>query len=932
MKHFTLLAVDDSRDNLFLIEQLVTTYLPDCRVVTAASARAGLELAACRSFDGALIDVQMPEVNGIEMCRLLHSRDGTRRLPVLMITAEDSTPQLRAEALEAGADDFICRPIDNVELIARLRVMFRSRRAETALAEARNEMEARVRERTTELNSANARLKEEIAERKRTAGALQQALEQSRCRAAETAALLKGVRAVLEEVRFPDAARSIFNSCRRLLGATAGYVALTSADGTQNELVYLEAGGQDCSVDPNAPMPLRGLRAEACRTGRSVYENDFANSCWVDLLPDGHTFLENVLFAPLLIEGRVVGLLGLANKPGGFTDEDARMASAFAEFASIALGRSKTLASLEASRKELAVRNRIAQAFLTLGGGEVFQEALTIVLEALESRHGVFGYIDEAGNLVCPSMTGEVFQQCRMADKATVFPRQSWGNSIWGRAISEGRVLFSNRPFTVPPGHIAMARGVFSPIVYQDGVIGLINVANKQTDYDQSDLELLQTICIHIAPVLHARIQRDRHEHQREQAEEALRRAHHELENRVQARTADLLAANEHLQVEIFERRRAEHALQETNALLERVFSTTQVLLAYLDTSFRFIRVNRAYAEHDRRNPEFFAGKNHFELYPSAENRAIFQSVIQTGEPVSFHGRPFAYSSRHEGSLSYWDWSLHPVKNESGAVEGLLLCLLDVTKRELAEAQARRHQAELAHVSRLNTMGEMGSAIAHELNQPLCAILASAQASLRLLKVAQMPDSPVFEAIEQVAVQARRAGDIVRHLREFTRRRAFHRSSIHIAEVVRQAAGFVAAEARPHRVRIKLHLPECLPVILGDSIQIEQVLVNLMRNGIEAMEGVDENSRELDIAVSIPEPDVVEVAIRDTGRGLPEAERERVFEPFFSSKPEGLGIGLSISRSIIEGHGGRLWAVPAAGRGSVFRFVLPAGEAEERAV
>lgn len=167
---------------------------------------------------------------------------------------------------------------------------------------------------------------------------------------AETAALLKGCRAVLEYREFEDAARAIFDACRGLIGATAGYVALLSADGSEHEVLFLDSGGLPCTVDPALPMPIRGLRADAYRAGQAAYDNDFAKSEWMQYLPEGHVTLDNVLFAPLNLDGRTVGLIGLANKPGGFTDGDARMGTAFGELAAVALRNSRTLAALEANR------------------------------------------------------------------------------------------------------------------------------------------------------------------------------------------------------------------------------------------------------------------------------------------------------------------------------------------------------------------------------------------------------------------------------------------------------------------------------------------------------------------------------------------------------------------------------------------------------
>ncbi|MFO8010466.1 MAG: PAS domain S-box protein [Dehalococcoidia bacterium] len=177
----------------------------------------------------------------------------------------------------------------------------------------------------------------DITERKRAEEGLQNALTESRQRTEEVSSLLEASKAVLGQKSFASAARIIFDSCKVATGATSGYVALLSNDGTENEVLFLDSGGLPCTVDPTLPMPIRGLRAEAYRSGQTVFDNDFHNSEWMQYMPEGHVRLDNVMFAPLTAEGKVVGLLGLANKEGGFTDEDARLGTAFGELASIAL-------------------------------------------------------------------------------------------------------------------------------------------------------------------------------------------------------------------------------------------------------------------------------------------------------------------------------------------------------------------------------------------------------------------------------------------------------------------------------------------------------------------------------------------------------------------------------------------------------------------
>lgn len=177
----------------------------------------------------------------------------------------------------------------------------------------------------------------------RLAVQLCEVIQESSIREKELQAIMNGSKSVLGQEGFTESARAIFDHCKNLIGATSGYVALLSEAGEENEVLFLEAGGLPCDVDPELPMPIRGLRAEAYRTNKAVYHNDFMNSEWVDFMPNGHVILKNVMFAPLVIEGKTVGIIGLANKASDFNDNDAKMATGFGELAAIALQHNRNL-------------------------------------------------------------------------------------------------------------------------------------------------------------------------------------------------------------------------------------------------------------------------------------------------------------------------------------------------------------------------------------------------------------------------------------------------------------------------------------------------------------------------------------------------------------------------------------------------------------
>ncbi len=255
-----------------------------------------------------------------------------------------------------------------------------------------------------------------------------------------------------------------------------------------------------------------------------------------------------------------------------------------------------------------------------------------------------------------------------------------------------------------------------------------------------------------------------------------------------------------------------------------------------------------------------------------------------------------------------------------------------ITRRNWAEAQLRlreeelqRHQVELTHVARLSTMGEMAASLAHELNQPLHAVKNYARGSVRRLLKKDEKDEELLSALWQISEEANRAAEIIRRVRGFVRKRDFQVSKLSVNGLVEEVLLLSKAELQRRRAAVVVVLAPDLPAVVGDPIQIEQVMLNLVRNGLEAMDDVPElrGGPRLWIKTGRHGDGHVEVSVQDRGKGIGENDLEKIFEPFFTTKPEGLGMGLAISRSIVQAHGGRLWASASEDQGCTFHFTLP---------
>jgi PAS domain S-box-containing protein len=256
-------------------------------------------------------------------------------------------------------------------------------------------------------------------------------------------------------------------------------------------------------------------------------------------------------------------------------------------------------------------------------------------------------------------------------------------------------------------------------------------------------------------------------------------------------------------------------------------------------------------------------------------------------------------------------------------LNSVLVSIIDITARKQTEEELRKAQVELAHVTRVTTLGEMTASIAHEVNQPLSAVVNNASACLRWLAASNLEEARQSAAL--IVEDTHRAGEIIGRIRAFVKKAPPQKAWLNINETILEVIALARSEVQGNRIALKTQLSDELPLVLGDRIQLQQVILNLVMNGIEAMSAVTDRSRDLLIRSCPYESDKVLVAVQDSGTGLETESLDRLFTAFFTTKPQGMGMGLAISRSIIEAHGGRLWATLNAPRGALFQFTLPHG-------
>jgi two-component system sensor kinase FixL len=267
-----------------------------------------------------------------------------------------------------------------------------------------------------------------------------------------------------------------------------------------------------------------------------------------------------------------------------------------------------------------------------------------------------------------------------------------------------------------------------------------------------------------------------------------------------------------------------------------------------------------------------------------------------------------------------------PIIGNGGSAKQVLGASTDITRRKQTEIELQKQRAELAHVTRVSIMGELAASLAHELNQPLTAILSNAQAALRFLSSKPAAVEEVTEILDDIVKDNKRAGEVIRRMRALVKKEELEFARLDLEALIRDVMALVHSDAILHNVRISLRLDNNLPQVAGDRVQLQQVVLNMMLNAFDAMKDCPAREREVQLRAERDSRNFVKVAVTDHGIGLTGDKLDKIFQPFYTTKREGLGMGLSICRSIIEAHGGRLWALNNADRGATFYFTLPISE------
>ncbi|MEW6236310.1 MAG: PAS domain S-box protein [Candidatus Omnitrophota bacterium] len=540
--------------------------------------------------------------------------------------------------------------------------------------------------------------------------------------------------------------------------------------------------------------------------------------------------------------------------------------------------------ALRRSEKRKTILNEIANVFLTIPDEEMYGCVLDVVLRVMKSPFGIFGFIGENGDLIMPSLTRNIWEQCQVPDKSLVFPPETWGGSLWGRAIREKTSFYSDGPFHTPEGHIRIDHFLTSPIFFGQKTIGLLSLANKETSYTEEDKDLLETIAAFISPILNARLQRDAQERKRLEAEEALRKSEEQYRLLVENAEEAIFIVQDG-KIEFPNRKTQELSGRSKQELTNMVFAN---LLLPDDQSFVLDKIEKClHGEKPSIAPPF-----------KIQNRSGEDVWVQL-------------------SLAMILWRERPAA----------LCFLkDVTEQKAFEAQ-------FMHAQRMEAIGRLAGGVAHDFNNILTVI--NGYSELAMFQLRQ--DDPLWNHIQGIHEAGLRASELTYQLLAFSRKQAFKYEMIDLNYLIENMKKMLI-RLIGEDIELATVLSDSLWRIKADPVQIEQIVMNLAVNARDAMpEGgkltiettniiLDKEYASKHIEIS-PGPFVM-LAVSDNGCGMNQATMDKIFDPFFTTKEmgKGTGLGLSTVYGVVKQSGGSIWVYSELNVGTTFKIYFPRSE------
>src|SRR5712671_5545151 len=376
---------------------------------------------------------------------------------------------------------------------------------------------------------------------------------------------------------------------------------------------------------------------------------------------------------------------------------------------------------------------------------------------------------------------------------------------------------------------------------------------------------------------------------------------------------------------DITERKLAEQALRETAARLRALTETAVDGVILIDARGVVLMFNSACEKLFGYSVDEVIGENVKMLMPQPyrhEHDRYITNYRNTRDPKIIGSGREVIGLRKDGSTFPMDLSVGEARQDGESI--FVGIIRDITSRKRTETELEQARAELARIARVTTLGELTAAIAHEVNQPLTGLVSSGNACLRWL-AGDVPNlMAARESVERMISAGSRAGEVIRRIRALVGKAPPLRDRLNINDAITEVIALIRGEIQRHRISLRTKLSTDVPMVLGDRIQLQQVILNLMLNAIEAMSEVSPQPRELSVSSAKDGPNGALVSVRDSGTGLDGTVLDRLFEAFYTTKAHGMGIGLAVSRTIIQAHGGRLWAAPNVPQGAIFQFTLPA--------